>query len=283
MGITQTTSNQKSKEITRAVAASIAEDIGTGDITAELIPQDTVVTAKIITRDAAIICGIPWVDEVYRQLDETVIINWQVQDGDRVEPNQSLVKLSGSARSILTGERCAINWLQTLSGTATTVDQYLKELAGTSTQLLDTRKTIPGLRYAQKYAVRCAGGKNHRMGLYDAYLIKENHIASCGSIQKVVAQAKENHPGKLIEIEVENIKELQQAIDAGAHIIMLDNFDLASMRLGVELNAGRAKLEVSGGIERDSLRQVAETGVDYVSVGGLTKNIQSVDLSMRLN
>lgn len=282
MGTTQTTPSQKSEKITAAVATSLAEDIGTGDITAELIPEGVVASAEIITREPAVICGTLWVEEVYRQVDNTVKIHWKVSDGDRVKTNQSLVTLSGSARSLLTGERCAINWLQTLSGTATRVDQYVKQLAGTHAQLLDTRKTVPGLRYAQKYAVRCGGGKNHRMGLYDAYLIKENHIASCGSIQKAVDHARMNHPDKPIEVEVENIKELQQAIVAGAHIIMLDNFDLPSMHEAVQLNGGRAKLEVSGGVNLDTLRQIAETGVDYISVGALTKNVQAIDLSMRL-
>ncbi|WP_423062862.1 carboxylating nicotinate-nucleotide diphosphorylase [Candidiatus Paracoxiella cheracis] len=282
MGTTQTTPSQKSEKIAVAVAASLAEDIGTGDITAELIPEGIVVSAEIITRESAVICGTLWVEEVYRQVDETVKIDWKINDGDHVKTNQSLVTLSGSARSLLTGERCAINWLQTLSGTATKVNQYVKQLAGTHAQLLDTRKTIPGLRYAQKYAVRCGGGKNHRLGLYDAYLIKENHIASCGSIQKAVDQARMNHPDKPIEVEVENIKELQQAIDADAHIIMLDNFDLPSMHEAVRLNGGRAKLEVSGGVDLDTLRQIAETGVDYISVGALTKNVQAIDLSMRL-
>jgi nicotinate-nucleotide pyrophosphorylase (carboxylating) len=282
MGITQTPPSQKNEKITVSVAASLAEDLGSGDITAELIPANIDVKAEIITRQTAIICGIAWVDEVYRQIDESVKLHWKINDGDRVKATQSLVTLCGCARSILTGERCAINWLQTLSGTATLADRYLKELAGTKTQLLDTRKTIPGLRYAQKYAVKCAGGKNHRMGLYDAFLIKENHIASCGSIQKVVEKAKINHPEKTIEVEVENLDELKQAIDAGVPIIMLDNFDLASMRAAVQLNAGRAKLEVSGGVGLDDLHQLAETGVDYISVGALTKNVQAIDLSMRL-
>lgn len=282
MGITQTLPSQKNDKITTAVAASLAEDVGSGDITAELIPENIDVRAEIITRQAAIICGIAWVDEVYRQVDESVKVNWKINDGDQVKSTQSLVTFSGSARSILTGERCAINWLQTLSGTATLVDQYLKELAGTKAQLVDTRKTIPGLRYAQKYAVKCAGGKNHRMGLYDAFLIKENHITSCGSIQKTIAQAKINHPEKLIEVEVENLDELKQAMDAGAHIIMLDNFNLASIRAAVQLNTSQVRLEVSGGVKLGNLRQLAETGVDYISVGALTKNVQAIDLSMRL-
>lgn len=282
MVIIQTASRQKNATITAAVAASLAEDVGAGDITAALIAEDVQVTAEIITREVAIVCGIAWVDEVYRQVDETVKINWQVDDGDRVKPNQAVVNFSGSARSILTGERCAINWLQTLSGTATVVAHYLKKLAGTKTQLLDTRKTIPGLRYAQKYAVQCAGGKNHRMGLYDAFLIKENHIASCGSIQQAVAQAKINHPEKTIEVEVENVHELRQALAAGAHIIMLDNFTVDAMNEAVRLNAGRAKLEISGGVTLHNLRQIAASGVDYISVGALTKHVRAIDLSLHL-
>ncbi len=268
--------------IEQAVAASLIEDIGEGDITAALISADKDAKARIITREAAVICGQPWVDEVYRQLDAGVSIKWLVAEGEVVEPGQCLATLEGLARSLVTGERCALNWLQTLSGTATAVRRFVDCLEGTSAKLLDTRKTIPGLRYAQKYAVKMGGGQNHRFGLFDAYLIKENHIASCGSIAAAVAVARQHHSDKNVEVEVESQDELQQALAAGADIIMLDNFNLESMRAAVSLNQGRAKLEVSGNVDIDHIRGIAETGVDFISVGALTKHVQAVDLSMRL-
>ncbi|MCH8537888.1 MAG: carboxylating nicotinate-nucleotide diphosphorylase [Alkalimonas sp.] len=273
--------------IRASVAAAIAEDLGQlpidqGDITASLIPAVQLAEATIISREAAIICGTAWVDEVFQQLDPSVSIEWQVQDGDSVAANQLLCRLSGPARSLLTGERTALNFLQTLSGTATTTDHYVQHLNGSRTQLLDTRKTLPGLRLAQKYAVRCGGGQNHRIGLFDAFLIKENHIAAAGGILQAVQQAQHNFPGKPIEVEVESLAELEQALAAGADIIMLDNFSLADTQQAVQLTQQRAKLEVSGNITSERLRELAATGVDFISSGALTKHVQAVDLSMRL-
>ena len=271
----------KKEAITEAVRQSLKEDVRTGDITAELIPMETQAIAQIKSRESAIICGIPWVNEVYHQLDDSIDIHWLVQDGDSVVPEQSLVELHGSARSLITGERCALNWLQTLSGTATLVSSYMPHLENTHTQLLDTRKTLPGLRVAQKYAVRVGGGTNHRMGLDDAYLIKENHIISCGSIEAAIVSARSLHPTQTVEVEVENLNELDEAISAGADIIMLDNFDLKQMHEAVLINKGRVKLEVSGDVKPEQLRQIAETGVDYISMGSLTKHVRAIDLSMR--
>lgn len=259
------------------------EDIGAEDITASLIDADEQATATIISRDAATIAGKAWVNEVFAQLDPSVEIDWQVEDGDRVEPNSVLYTLKGNARSLLTGERCALNFLQLLSGTASTSQRYADIVAGTGVKLLDTRKTIPGLRTAQKYAVTCGGCFNHRIGLYDAYLIKENHIQACGGIENAINTAKTNHPGKPVEVEVESMDELKQALDAGADIIMLDNFELETMREAVALAKGKAKLEASGGITDATLRPIAETGVDYISIGALTKDCKAVDLSMRFN
>ena len=261
---------------------SLTEDVGEGDITAALIPPEQGASATIMTRESAILCGVDWVNEVYHQIDSSVIIRWKVNDGERIYPNQYLAELQGPARSLLTGERCALNWLQTLSGTATTVDQYLRAVADTSVQLLDTRKTIPGLRYAQKYAVRCAGGKNHRMGLYDAYLIKENHIATAGSIARVIQQARHAQPGKTIEIEVQSLCELQEALDASADIVLLDNFNIEDIQTAVALNRGRVKLEVSGGVDLSQLRLLAKAGVDFISIGALTKHVRAIDLTLTL-
>ena len=264
-----------------AIQQSLEEDIGTGDITAALISEDVIADAEVVSREPAIVCGIPWFNEVYRQIDDDVRIQWNVMEGDTVEPNQCLVTLGGSARSLVTGERCALNWLQLLSGTATEVGRCVKALSGTQTELLDTRKTIPGLRQAQKYAVKIGGGRNHRMGLYDAYLIKENHIASCGSIKRAIERARELFPEKQIEVEVEQFLELEEALLAGADIIMLDNFDLEEMRKAVVFVNGQAKLEVSGNVDIEVLRKIADTGVDYISMGALTKNVCAIDLSMR--
>jgi len=269
--------------IVEAVKKSLHEDIQTGDITAELIPVDKFANAYVMTREDAVICGQAWFDEVFAQVDETVSLHWHVKEGEVVEANTKIVSLEGLARSILTGERTALNWLQTLSGTATVVAQYVKALAGTKTQLLDTRKTIPNLRYAQKYAVKCGGGHNHRMGLFDAYLIKENHIISCGSITKAVEAAKSHHDNKKIEVEVENIEQLEEAIHAKADVVMLDNFHMAGLKQAVEVNRGRAKLEVSGNVSLDNIREIAETGVDYISVGAITKHLHAVDFSMRFD
>lgn len=270
-------------EITANVRAALAEDIGSGDLTAQLIPAERVARARIITREAAIVCGTAWVDEVFRQLDPRVQVQWQVADGERVIQDQTLFSLEGPARALLSGERSALNFLQLLSGVATRCREYADLVEGTAVQLLDTRKTLPGLRLAQKYAVTCGGCHNHRIGLYDAFLIKENHIAACGGIAQAVASARQIAPGRPVEVEVENLDELRQALDAGADIIMLDELDHDDMRTAVALTAGRAKLEASGGINRDTLRSYAETGVDYISIGTLTKDVKAIDLSMRLS
>ena len=269
-------------DVERAVREALAEDVGSGDITAMLIPPGREARARVITREAAVVCGRAWVDEVFRQLDPGVRVQWQMEDGQRVAPDQVLFTLEGSARSLLTGERAALNFLQLLSGVATTCAGYAERVAGTAVRLLDTRKTIPGLRTAQKYAVSCGGCHNHRIGLYDAFLIKENHIAACGGIGAAVGQARQIAPGKPVEVEVETFDELDQALAAGADIIMLDNFSLEDMRRAVQHAAGRARLEASGGVNRDTLRPIAETGVDYISIGALTKDVKAIDLSMRL-
>ncbi|WP_165667300.1 carboxylating nicotinate-nucleotide diphosphorylase [Metapseudomonas otitidis] len=272
-----------SAEIEANVRRALTEDIGSGDITAQLIPEERLAHATVITREAAVITGTAWVDAVFRQLDPRVAVHWQVADGDRVQPNQPLFHLEGPARAMLSGERSALNFLQCLSGVATRVAHYVDLVKGTSVKLLDTRKTLPGLRLAQKYAVTCGGGHNHRIGLYDAFLIKENHIAACGGIAQAIDAAHRIAPGKPVEVEVENLDELQQALDAGADIIMLDELSLDDMRTAVTLTAGRAKLEASGGINDTTLRTIAETGVDYISIGTLTKDVRAVDLSMRLS
>ncbi|MFT5806693.1 MAG: nicotinate-nucleotide pyrophosphorylase (carboxylating) [Moritella dasanensis] len=274
------------QEIHRAVSTALAEDLGgqnvaEGDITANLIAAETQAKAKVISREQAVFCGKAWVDEVFHQLGDTVTVTWFVADGDLVAADQTLFTLEGPARTLLTGERNALNFVQTLSGVATLTKQYVDELTGTKCQLLDTRKTIPGLRFAQKYAVTCGGGKNHRIGLFDAYLIKENHIMACGGIENAIAKAKELQPGKPVEVETESLAELQQALDAGADIVMIDNFDIPMMRAAVELNQGKAKLEVSGNVTIDTLASFAATGVDFISVGALTKHVQATDLSMR--
>ena len=270
-------------EISANVATALREDLGSGDITAQLISAERKAAARIISRDAAVICGTAWVDEVFRQLDPRVIVQWQVRDGERVSPNQVLFTLDGSARALLSGERSALNFLQTLSAVATRSQHYADLVEGTAVKLLDTRKTLPGLRLAQKYAVTCGGCHNHRIGLYDAFLIKENHIAACGGIVQAILAAQQIAPGKPVEVEVENLDELKQALAAGADIIMLDELSLADMRQAVAITQGRAKLEASGGINDSTLRSVAETEVDYISLGTLTKDIKAVDLSMRLS
>lgn len=277
---------QLPSEITRAVADTLREDLGgtldvTTDITASLIPADSQNVATIITREHGVFCGQMWADEVFKQLGGEVSIEWHVQDGDKVEPNQVLCTLTGPARTLLTGERNAMNFIQTLSGCATVTAEYAAKIAHTECRLLDTRKTIPGLRSALKYAVACGGGYNHRIGVFDAYLIKENHIIACGGITKAIETAKQLNPGKPVEVETESLEELQQAIDAGADIIMLDNFTTDMMRKAVEINAGRAALENSGNVTLDTIAEFAETGVDYISVGALTKHLKAMDLSMR--
>jgi nicotinate-nucleotide pyrophosphorylase (carboxylating) len=263
------------------VTAALAEDLGDGDITAALIPADEQAHARVITREDATICGVDWVNEVAKQVDATLEIIWHVADSDRAQANQTLFEAKGSARSLLTFERGALNFLQALSGTATISAYYASLVAHTEVKLLDTRKTIPGLRKAQKYAVSCGNCFNHRIGLYDAYLIKENHIAACGGIAQAVSTARSNSPGKPVEVEVESMDELKQALDAKADTIMLDNFSLEDMRAAVQLAKGLAKLEASGGITNETLVPIAETGVDYISIGALTKDCRAVDLSMR--
>ncbi|WP_252272674.1 carboxylating nicotinate-nucleotide diphosphorylase [Pseudomonas subflava] len=270
-------------EIEANVRAALREDIGRGDITAQLIPAERLAHATVITREAAVICGTAWVEAVFRQLDPRVIVHWQVADGDKVEPDQALFHLEGPARALLSGERSALNFLQTLSAVATRCRHFADLVEGTQVKLLDTRKTLPGLRLAQKYAVTQGGCHNHRIGLYDAFLIKENHIAACGGIAQAISTAHGIAPGKPVEIEVESLEELRQALDAGADIVMLDELILDDMRTAVSLTAGRAKLEASGGINESTLRTIAETGVDYISIGSLTKDVKAVDLSMRLS
>lgn len=280
------------QDIRRAVRAALLEDLGqalttldqpdaSADITAQLIPVDRLASARVITREAGVFCGQPWVDEVFVQLGGEVKVEWLVQDGELLSPNQELFRLHGPARVLLTGERNALNFVQTLSGVATLTARYVAELAGTDCRLLDTRKTLPGLRSAQKYAVTCGGGKNHRIGLFDAYLIKENHILACGGISEAISAARRLNPGKPVEVEVESLAELEQALLAGADIVMLDNFDVPMMHDAVALNQGRAKLEVSGNVTLDTLADYAATGVDFISVGALTKHVRALDLSMR--
>lgn len=285
-------------DITKTVTWALCEDLGvntydeltsSSDITAELIPIENQAVANIISRDECVICGVAWVNEVFKQLDNIynteTKITWFVNDGQHVKANTILFELTGNARILLTGERTALNFLQSLSGTATITSAYVKHLEGTSTKLLDTRKTIPGLRSAQKYAVTCGGGVNHRIGLFDAFLIKENHIAACGGIEQAISTARLNHATKTVEVEVESIDELTQALKAGTDIIMLDNFTTEMIEQAViltaELSAGKTKLEVSGNMTLSTLRDYAKSGVDYISVGALTKHVQAVDLSMR--
>ena len=281
-------------DIVTTVKWALAEDLGTSleneidaskDITAALIPVNNVASATVITRDDCVICGVAWVNEVFKQLDNAsgaeTNITWFVNDGETVKANSTLFEINGNARLILTGERAALNFLQTLSSTATLANTYVKELIGSETKLLDTRKTIPGLRSAQKYAITCGGGVNHRVGLFDAFLIKENHINACGSIQAAVQTAKLHHPDKTVEVEVESLDELQQALTAGSDIIMLDNFTPKMIEEAVTLTRGKAKLEVSGNMTLDTLKTYTKAGVDFISVGALTKHVTAVDLSMR--
>lgn len=268
--------------IQEQVRSALIEDVGDGDLTAALIPEDARSEATVISREEAVICGRIWFEQVFALLDESIRIDWHVADGDKVEPNQLLCELNGPSRALLTGERTALNFLQTLSGTATLTRKYVDAVAGTGVKVLDTRKTIPGLRQAQKYAVKCGGGTNHRMGLYDGVLIKENHIAAAGSIAKAIAQARLHTPDKIpVEVEVENLTEVHEALNAGADILLLDNMEPKSLREAVALNHGKAKLEASGGVSLETIREIAETGVDYISVGELTKHLRALDLSMR--
>lgn len=273
-------------DIPEAVARALQEDLGGGidadrDITAQLLPAETQAHAQVITREAGVFCGKRWVEEVFIQLGSHATLTWHVADGDRIEADQPLFDIKGPARLLLTAERTALNFVQTLSGVATEVSRYVALLAGSQTQLLDTRKTLPGLRTALKYAVLCGGGSNHRLGLSDAYLIKENHIIASGSIRQAVEKAQWLHPDVPVEVEVESLEELSQALEAAADIVMLDNFSLEEMRAAVALNQGRALLEVSGNVTETTLPLIAQTGVDYVSVGALTKHVRALDLSMR--
>jgi len=266
------------------VRAALAEDIGPGDLTANLIPVDAVASARVVCRQTAVLCGQAWFEAVFRQLDPRVEIAWQAHDGDDIAPDRVLCQLNGPARALLTGERCALNFLQTLSGTATVTRRFVNALGDVHTRLLDTRKTLPGLRLAQKYAVRCGGGHNHRKGLYDAILIKENHIAAAGSISAAMTAARRLAPaGTPMEVEVETLDQLREALAVGAAQILLDNFSLAALREAVMITARRATLEASGGVGIDGLKAIATTGVDFISVGALTKHVQAVDLSMRID
>lgn len=269
------------------VEAALKEDLDglspvEGDITAQLIPLEESVEATVITREDCVLAGRDWVTETFRQVDPELKLEWLAKDGDHLTADQTIFNLSGNARSVLTGERTALNFLQTLSATATVTARYVSLLGNSNIKLLDTRKTLPGLRLAQKYAVTCGGGANHRIGLYDAFLIKENHIMACGSIANAVGQAKALAPNKLVEVEVENLNELEQALDANADIIMLDNFSIDKLHQAVKITNGQSKLEVSGNITDEKLLALRDTGVDYISSGALTKNIQAIDLSMRI-
>lgn len=274
------------RDLARQVAAALAEDVGGGDVTAALVPEGERVRGRVISREAAILCGRAWADETYRELDPAVHLSWQAADGERLAPGGVLFEIAGPARAVLTGERTALNFLQLLSGTATATRAYVDAVAGTRCRILDTRKTLPGLRSAQKYAVRSGGADNHRMGLFDQVLIKENHIAAAGSISAAIAAARAHAPGVRIEVEVENAPELQEALAAAPDIILLDEFSLSDMRAAVALrdaHSARVLLEASGSVSLESVRAIAETGVDFVSVGSITKHVRAVDLSMRLD
>ncbi len=267
--------------IVKQVESALAEDIGTGDINALLLDDSQIAKAHVICRDHAVICGLDWVEQSFQQVDERVMIQYHVHEGDQVPPKTVLFDVEGTARALVTAERTALNFLQMLSATATQTQRYAQAIAHTKCKLLDTRKTIPGFRQAQKYAVRCGGGHNHRLGLYDAFLIKENHIIACGSIAAAAMAARELAPSKTLEIEVESLGELEQAIAAKVDIVMLDNFDLNTMRQAVVIANGDVQLEVSGDVTLETIADIAQTGVDFISVGAITKHIQAVDLSMR--
>lgn len=268
-------------DVANAVRLALDEDVGDGDVTAALVAPDATISASVLCREAAVLCGVAWFDEVFRQLHPDISVQWRFGDGDAVPANDIVCTLTGPAAPVLTGERTALNFLQLLSGTATAARRYASAVAGSNTRILDTRKTLPGLRRAQKYAVRCGGCDNHRIGLFDAVLIKDNHIANAGSIAKVVAAARRDNPELTIEVEVTNLPELDEALSAGADVVMLDNFDRAAIGDAVARAGGRAKLEVSGNIELNNLADLASTGVDYISVGALTKNVRAIDFSMR--
>lgn len=283
MSTLNTTLDVPLEVIKQNVAYALKEDVGSGDITAMLIEENKAATAKVITRDACVLCGVEWANEVFRQVSNELTVEWHAKDGDKLNANDTLFTLSGPARAILTAERCALNFLQTLSGTATRSRDYASLVEHTQVKLLDTRKTLPGLRMAQKYAVSCGGCHNHRIGLYDAFLIKENHIMSCGSIKQAISAARCIDADKPVEVEVESLDELNQALAAKADIIMLDNFSIKQLNEAIAINKGQAKLEASGGITNETLVPIAETGVDFISIGALTKDCQSIDLSMRIS
>ena len=267
--------------VKRNVAAALAEDVGSGDLSADLIDEEARVHARIVTREPGVFCGRPWAEETCRQVDPAIRLDWRVDDGAAIETENALVDLAGPARSLLTVERTVLNFLQLLSGTATRTRRFVDAVAGTETVILDTRKTLPGVRVAQKYAVRVGGGQNHRMGLYDALLLKENHIAAAGGIAAAVYQARDRHPGMPVEVEVEDQRELADAIATGVDRILLDNFSIGDLHTAVAATAARVPLEASGGITLDNVLEVARTGVDYISVGELTKDVTPIDLSMR--
>ncbi|MDH3317126.1 MAG: carboxylating nicotinate-nucleotide diphosphorylase [Gammaproteobacteria bacterium] len=267
-------------KIAEMVRRALDEDVGSGDVTAALVPESARAQARVVCREAAVLCGRDWFDEVYAQLDERISVAWQAEDGDKVAPDQSVGVLEGPARSVLTGERAALNFIQLLSGTATSARRCADAVEGTRTRILDTRKTLPGLRLAQKYAVRCGGCHNHRLGLYDAILIKDNHIVTAGSVAAAVSAARRLNPGLSLEVEVETLDQLEEAIEAGADTIMLDNFRKEALREAVAVTAGRAELEISGNVSPEEIRALAETGVDYISIGALTKNVRAIDFSM---
>jgi nicotinate-nucleotide pyrophosphorylase (carboxylating) len=273
-----------SQIIARQVAAALAEDVGPGDVTAALVPSQQQVRAQIVAREPAVLCGTDWVDQTFKQLDPAIRLEWQAADAERIAADQVLLRISGPARPILTGERTALNFLQTLSATATAASRYVEAVAGTNCRIIDTRKTIPGLRLAQKYAVRCGGAQNHRLGLHDMVLVKENHIIAAGSIAIAIAAARRTSPGIPVEVEVESLNEFDQALAGGADIILLDELTLDDMRTAVARNRERgakAKLEASGSVTLATVREIALTGVDYISIGGITKHVQAIDLSMR--
>ena len=270
-------------DVSASVRIALDEDIGSGDVTASLVAPGATTTASVWCRESAVLCGVSWFDGVFRQLDPGIVVQWRAGDGDGVQENSIVCTVTGPAAPILTGERTAINFLQLLSGTATTARRYASVLEGSDTQVLDTRKTLPGLRRAQKYAVLCGGCRNHRIGLFDAVLIKENHIANAGSITKVVAAARSGNPDLTIEVEVKDLAELDEALSAGSDVVMLDNFPRADIGEAVARSRGRAKLEISGNVALEDLAELASTGVDYISVGALTKNVRAIDFSMRFD
>ncbi len=282
MNISKTDNPDLLADLDAIVKLALEEDIGTGDLTAALVAPGQQAGASILAREACVVCGRPWFERVFECIEPAIRFTWQVEEGEAVEADTVLCELAGTARGLLSGERTALNFLQTLSATATVTRRYVRALEGTATQLLDTRKTLPGLRRAQKYAVHIGGGQNHRIGLYDAILIKENHIAAAGSITAAVAACRKNNPGITIEVEVENLTEAEVAVAAHADMLLLDNFSLDDMRIARQVAPLSIKLEASGGIVADTLQEVAATGVDYISVGALTKNIKAVDLSMQI-